>query len=397
MPHAAAAEILPKLAPRARRLMGPGPSELHPRVHAAMTLPMIGHLDPQFLEIMSQEQAMLRSVFRTENRLTLPVSATGSGGMEASLVNLIEPGDEAIIGVAGYFAARMAEIASRCGAVVHRLDKAWGDSFETGEIADAFHRHPRARILALVHGETSTGALQPLAEIGDLCRSQDRLLLVDAVATLGGVELEVDRWKIDVCYSGSQKCLSAPPGLAPLTLGPRAAEKLKTRRSKVASWYFDLTGLESYWTEGTRAYHHTAPVSMNYALHEALTLVLEEGIEARWARHRRHSRALVAGLEALGCRLFAREGRRMPVVNTVWVPEGVDEGAVRKRLMAEHDIEMAGGLGAVAGKVWRVGLMGESATRDNVAALLGALEGILARSGATSAASAVYAGSEQGG
>jgi alanine-glyoxylate transaminase/serine-glyoxylate transaminase/serine-pyruvate transaminase len=356
-----------------------------------MTLPMIGHLDPQFLEIMSQEQAMLRRVFRTENRVTLPVSATGSGGMEASLVNVIEPGDEVIVGVAGYFAARMAEIASRCGAVVHRLDKAWGDCFETTEIAEAFHRHPRARILGLVHGETSTGALQPLAEIGALCRAEDRLFLVDAVATLGGVELEVDAWQIDVCYSGSQKCLSAPPGLAPLTLGARAAEKLKARKTKVASWYFDLTGLETYWTEGTRAYHHTAPVSMNYALHEALTLVLEEGIEARWARHLRHSRALVAGLEALGCRLFARAGRRMPVVNTVWVPEGVDEGAVRKRLMADYDIEMAGGLGEVAGKVWRVGLMGESSSRDNVAALLGALETILGRSGAVSAASAAYA------
>ncbi len=387
----AVAPVLPQAAPRARRLMGPGPSELHPRVHAAMTLPMIGHLDPQFLEIMDQEQRMLRRVFRTENRLTLPVSGTGSAGMEASLVNLIEPGEEVIIGVAGYFAARMAEIASRCGAVVHRLDKAWGEAFETDDIAAALARHPGARILGLVHGETSTGALQPLREIGALCRAEDRLLLVDAVATLGGVELEVDAWQLDACYSGSQKCLSAPPGLAPLTFGPRAAAKLKARKSKVASWYFDLTGLETYWSEGTRAYHHTAPVSMNYALHEALVLVLEEGLEERWQRHQRHSRALVAGLEALGCRLFARAGRRLPVVNTVWVPPGIDEAAVRKRLLAEYDIEIAGGLGEVAGKVWRVGLMGESATRDNVAALLGALETLLGRQGASSAAAAVYA------
>ena len=390
MEHAVEAPT-PKLAPRARRLMGPGPSEVHPRVHAAMTLPMIGHLDPQFLEIMEQEQKMLRQVFRTENRLTLPVSATGSGGMEASLVNMIEPGEEIIVGVAGYFAARMAEIAARCRAVVHRLEKTWGDSFETAEIEEAFARHPNARILALVHGETSTGALQPLREIGALCRKQDRLLLVDAVATLGGVELEVDGWDIDVCYSGSQKCLSAPPGLAPLTLGPRAAAKLKGRKSKVASWYFDLSGLETYWTQGSRSYHHTAPVSMNYALHEALTLVLEEGVVERWERHKRHSRALVAGLEALGCRLYAREGRRMPVVNTVWVPPGVEDAVVRKRLMAEYDIEIAGGLGEVAGKVWRVGLMGESATQDNVAALLGALETVLERSGAWSAAATVYA------
>ena len=378
------------LTVRARRLMGPGPAEMHPRVHAAMALPMIGHLDAQFLELMESEQRMLRQVFRTENRLTLPVSGTGSAGMEASLVNLIEPGDEVLIGVAGYFAARMAEMAARCGAVVHRLEKAWGDCFEASEIAEALARHPRARLLGLVHGETSTGALQPLADIGGLCRAADTLLLVDAVATLGGVELEVDGWQIDACYSGSQKCLSAPPGLAPLTLGPRAAARLAARRTKVASWYFDLNGLETYWREGARAYHHTAPISMNYALHEALRLVLEEGLEPRWARHRRHSAALVAGLEALGCQPFARPGRRMPVVNTVWVPEGVEEAAVRKRLMADHAIEIAGGLGDLAGRVWRVGLMGESASRDNVAALLGALEVILGRDGAWAAAEAVY-------
>ncbi len=386
----APSHTVPKLAPRGRRLLGPGPSQVHPRVYSAMTQPMIGHLDPQFLEIMEQEQEMLRRVFRTENRLTLPVSGTGSAGMEAALVNLIEPGDEVLVGVAGYFAVRMAEIASRCGAVVHPLEKDWGEVFEAADVAAAFERFPHARLLCLVHGETSTGALQPLPEIGGLCRGADRLLLVDAVATLGGVELEVDAWDIDACYSGSQKCLSAPPGLAPLTLGPRAAEKLAARRTKVASWYLDISGLETYWRQGSRSYHHTAPVSMNYALHEALQLVLEEGLEARWARHSRHSRALVAGLEALGCRLFARPGRRLPVVNAVLVPPEVDEAAVRKRLLADYDIEVAGGLGPVAGKIWRIGLMGESATRDNVAALLGALETIIGRGGALQAAETAY-------
>lgn len=369
----------PVLAPQPRRLLGPGPSNVHPRVYAAMAQPMLGHLDPQFVAIMDQVQRMLRQVFCTENKLTLPVSGTGSAGMEAALVNLIEPGDEVVVCSAGYFALRMCDMVERMGGVLHKLERPWGETFSTAEVEAALDRHPRAELVAIVHGETSTGALQRLDELGALCRERDRLLLVDAVATLGGVELRVDDWRIDACYSGSQKCLSAPPGLAPLTFGPRAAERLRRRRGKVASWYFDLSGLESYWSEGKRTYHHTAPISMNYALHQALALVIEEGLEKRWARHLEHSRALVAGLEALGFRLFAREGGRMPVVNAVWIPDGLaDEAAVRRRLLDVHGIEIAGGLGAVAGKVWRIGLMGESCSRESVVALLGALQEIFA-------------------
>lgn len=393
-----------------RRLMGPGPSNVPPRVLRAIAQPVLGHLDPQFARLMDETQGMLRQVFQTRNRLTYPVSATGSGGMEAALANMVERGDEVIVGVVGYFGARMAEIAERVGGVVHRLDKPWGEVFETSEIAAALDRHPTARVVALVHGETSTGMLQPLAEIGALCRERDRLFVVDAVATLGGVELPVDEWHLDVCYSGSQKCLSAPPGLAPITFGPRAEERLRERRSKVQSWYFDAVALSSYWTAPAaggvqaprRAYHHTAPVSMVYALREALALTLEEGLEARWARHRRHSEALLAGLHALGFSSFGREGRRMPLVNAVRLPDGLDDAATRRALLDRFGIEVGAGLGELQGKVWRVGLMGESAGRDNVVALLEALDTLAqertpgesaprSRTGGAAAALAVYA------
>jgi alanine-glyoxylate transaminase/serine-glyoxylate transaminase/serine-pyruvate transaminase len=378
---------------RPRTLLGPGPSNVHPLVYAAMQTPVVGHLDPQFLEVMVETQEMLRAVFVTGNRLTLPVSGTGSAGMEASLVNLIERGDEALVCVAGYFAGRMCEMVERMGGVLHRLERPWGEVFTPEEVAAALERWPATRVVAVVHGETSTGALQPLPALGELCRSSGRLLIVDAVATLGGVELPVDEWQIDACYSGSQKCLSAPPGLAPLTFGPRAVERLRARSTKVASWYLDVSGLETYWTEGKRAYHHTAPVTMNYALHQALALVLAEGLPARFARHRLHSRALLAGIEVLGFTPLAAEGCRMPMVNALRVPAGVDEAGLRRRLMEEHSIEVAGGLGPLAGQIWRVGLMGESCTRHNVETLLAALEGMLpgADGRARAAAAAVYA------
>ena len=367
--------------PRGRLLMGPGPSGVHPRVHEALSSPMVGHLDPQFLGIMDNIQKMLRRLFRTENRLTIAVSGTGSAGMESAFVNVVEPGDEVLVCVNGVFGNRMSDIVERIGGVLHRIDRPWGEVFELSEIESALASHPEVKAVAIVHAETSTGALQPLEEIGRLCRSSGRLFLVDCVTSLGGERFETDEWNVDVAYSGTQKCLSCPPGLAPVTFSERAVEKLKGRESKVVSWYLDLSMIEKYWTDGERAYHHTAPISMNYALHEALCLVHEEGLEARWERHRRNSAALVAGLEALGFRLFAQEGHRLPMLNAVWIPEGVDDAGFRKALLDDYDIEIGGGLGEVAGKIWRIGLMGETSSRENIMTFLGALEALLQKSG----------------
>ena len=361
--------------------MGPGPSGVHPRVLEALSIPIVGHLDPQFLAVMDRIQEMLRRLFRTENRLTIAVSGTGSSGMESAFVNVVEPGDEVLVCVNGVFGNRMSDIVERIGGVLHRIDRPWGEVFDPAEIEDALQRHPDVKVVAIVHAETSTGALQPLEEIGELCRRDDRLFLVDCVTSLGGERFEADEWNIDVAYSGTQKCLSCPPGLAPVTFSERAVDKLKSRQTKVVSWYLDLSMIEKYWTDGERAYHHTAPISMNYALHEALCLVHEEGLEARWERHRHNSAALVAGLEALGFSLFAQQGHRLPMLNAVWIPEGVDDAAFRKALLEDYDIEIGGGLGEVAGKIWRIGLMGETSSRENIMAFLGALEALLKESG----------------
>ena len=367
--------------PSARLLMGPGPSGVHPRVLEALSIPIVGHLDPQFLAVMDRIQEMLRRLFRTENRLTIAVSGTGSSGMESAFVNVVEPGDEVLVCVNGVFGNRMSDIVERIGGVLHRIDRPWGEVFEPAEIEEALQRHPDVKVVAIVHAETSTGALQPLEEIGELCRRDSRLFLVDCVTSLGGERFEADEWKVDVAYSGTQKCLSCPPGLAPVTFSERAVDKLKSRQTKVVSWYLDLSMIEKYWTDGERAYHHTAPISMNYALHEALCLVHEEGLEARWERHRRNSAALVAGLEALGFRLFAQQGHRLPMLNAVWIPEGVDDAGFRKALLEDYDIEIGGGLGEVAGKIWRIGLMGETSSPENIRTFLGALEALLEASG----------------
>ena len=367
--------------PSGRLLMGPGPSGVHPRVLEALSIPIVGHLDPQFLAVMDRIQEMLRRLFRTENRLTIAVSGTGSSGMESAFVNVVEPGDEVLVCVNGVFGNRMSDIVERIGGVLHRIDRPWGEVFELSEIEEALVRHPDVKVVAIVHAETSTGALQPLEEIGELCRRDDRLFLVDCVTSLGGERFEADEWNIDVAYSGTQKCLSCPPGLAPVTFSERAVDKLKSRETKVISWYLDLSMIEKYWTDGERAYHHTAPISMNYALHEALCLVHEEGLEARWERHRRNSAALVAGLEALGFSLFAQQGHRLPMLNAVWIPEGVDDAGFRKALLEDYDIEIGGGLGEVAGKIWRIGLMGETSSPENIRAFLGALEALLEESG----------------
>jgi alanine-glyoxylate transaminase/serine-glyoxylate transaminase/serine-pyruvate transaminase len=372
---------VPELVPPQRLLLGPGPSMVHPRVLRAMSTPLLGHLDPKFLEIMNEVQAQLRAVFRTQNAFTIAVSGTGSAGMEAALVNLIEPGDTVLVVVAGVFGARMTDIVGRAGGRLVKLEVPWGETVDPGRIEEALKKEGKVKAVALVHAETSTGAQQPIDGLGKLCHDHGALLVVDTVTSLGGVPVEVDAWEADAVYSGTQKCLSCPPGLAPLTLSARALDAVKARKTKVQSWYLDAGMVADYWAEGKRVYHHTAPISMVYALRESLRLVLEEGLEARFARHRRHSAALMAGVAALGCEPQAQEGRRLPSLNCVKVPAGVDEGAVRKVLLAEHSIEIGGGLGPLAGKVWRIGLMGESARQENVLAVLAALEQALAKQG----------------
>jgi alanine-glyoxylate transaminase/serine-glyoxylate transaminase/serine-pyruvate transaminase len=375
------APIPQELTPPTRLLLGPGPSQVHPRVLRALSTPLLGHLDPRFLELMTEVQAMLRAVFRTGNAFTIAVSGTGSAGMEAALVNLVEPGDAVIVVVSGVFGGRMAEVVTRAGGRAVRLEVPWGGVCELARIEEALAREGKVKAVALVHAETSTGAHQPVEGLGRLCHAHGALLVLDTVTSLGGVPVEVDAWEVDACYSGTQKCLSCPPGLAPLTLSARALDAVRARRTRVQSWYLDAGLVADYWAEGKRVYHHTAPISMVYALREALRLVLEEGLPARFARHALHSAALLAGLEALGCVPQAAEGHRLPMLNCVRVPAGIDEAAIRRALLGERGIEIGGGLGPLAGQVWRVGLMGESARQESVLAVLAALEQALARQG----------------
>jgi alanine-glyoxylate transaminase/serine-glyoxylate transaminase/serine-pyruvate transaminase len=359
------------LLPR-RVLLGPGPSDVNPRVLRALSTPLVGHLDPEFIALMEGLKELLRATFATRNRLTLPLSATGSAGMEAVLVNLLEPGDAVIVGVNGVFGGRMAEVARRAGAEVTPVEVPWGSVIEPDAVRRALAATRAPRLVALVHAETSTGALQPLAEIGRLAHEHGALFAVDAVTSLGGCELRVDDWGIDACYSATQKCLSCPPGLAPVTFGEAAVERIRERRTTVQSWYLDLRLIEQYWGEA-RVYHHTAPISMNYALYEALRIVHEEGLERRWLRHTRNHLALVAGLGRLGLSLAVPEDRRLPPLTSVLVPEGVDEASVRRFLLERHSIEVGAGLGPWKGKVLRIGLMGESSCAANVLLLLAAL------------------------
>jgi alanine-glyoxylate transaminase/serine-glyoxylate transaminase/serine-pyruvate transaminase len=382
--------------PPDRLLLGPGPSQVHPRVLRAMSAPLIGHLDPAFVQMMEEVKDLLRIVFATTNPLTIPISGTGSAGMEACLVNLLEPGDELVVGLNGVFGTRMAEVAERAGAVVRRVEAPWGKIVRPEQIEAALKNATRPKLVAVVHAETSTGAWQPLPEIAKLAHDHGALMLADCVTSLGGAPVLVDEWGIDAAYSGTQKCLSCPPGLSPITFSPRAVDVVKARKTKVQSWYLDLSLLAQYWGE-ERVYHHTAPITMNYALREALRLVVEEGLEARFARHRQNHEALAAGLGALGLGLAAEEGHRLPMLNAVTVPDGVDEAKVRGRLLSEHGIEIGGGLGPMKGKVWRIGLMGESSRRASVLAVLAALEDADAgktgrRGAAVAAASAAYSG-----
>jgi alanine-glyoxylate transaminase/serine-glyoxylate transaminase/serine-pyruvate transaminase len=365
-------------APLQRILLGPGPSEVPARVLAALAAPTLGHLDPEYLRIMDETRGLLQRVFRTANQLTLAVSGTGSAGMEACVANLIEPGDEAIVCVAGVFGARMADVAERYGATVHLVSAEWGETIAPGAVAAALAAHPGAKVVGIVHAETSTGAHQPLEEISRIVHAAGALLIVDAVTSLAGHELRVDDWRIDACYSGTQKCLSCPPGLAPVTFSAAALAAMDRRKTKCRSWYLDLSLIRNYWS-ADRAYHHTAPVNMTYALREALRAVLEEGLEARIARHRRNHLALRAGLEAMGLSYVPKAS--LASLNAVFVPAGVDDARVRARLLAEFGIEIGGGLGPFKGKAWRIGLMGASSTRRNVALLLAALETLLREGG----------------
>jgi len=347
---------------------------VHPRVLHAMSVPLIGHLDPAFLTIMDEVQRRLRSLFRTANPLTIPISGTGSAGMEAALVNVTEHGDAVIVGINGVFGSRLAAMVERCGGRPIPIESPWGRIIEPDAIADALKRYAAVKAVAVVHAETSTGVHQPLEDIGRLCRHFDTLLIVDAVTSLAGLPLDVDGWNIDIAYSGTQKCLSCPPGLAPLTIGERALAAIRSRRTPCQSWYLDVSLIADYWVSSKRAYHHTAPISMIYALQEALRLVDEEGLDARYARHRTNSHALMAGLDALGFEPIAQEGARLTTLHCVAPPPGIDEAWGRKTLLQEYGIEIGAGLGPLQGKAWRIGLMGESSTRANVEALLGALE-----------------------
>jgi alanine-glyoxylate transaminase/serine-glyoxylate transaminase/serine-pyruvate transaminase len=362
-------------------------------------MPLVGHLDPAFLRIMDETKRLLQFVFQTRNELTIPLSGTGSAGMEACLVNLLEPGDEAVVCVNGVFGTRMAEIVERYGATLVRVEAPWGRVIDPADVAAALKRCRRPKLVGIVHAETSTGAWQPLEEIGPLVHAAGALLVVDTVTSLGGCPVRVDDWGIDACYSGTQKCLSCPPGLAPITFGPRALEVLSTRKSKVQSWYLDLTMIQKYWG-AERVYHHTAPISMNYALHEALQLIEEEGLEVRWRRHEGNHRALKAGLAAIGLGIASQENHQLWTLNSVHIPDGVEDARVRSALLEEFGIEIGGGLGPLKGQTWRIGLMGESSTAANVLLVLSALERVLPRCGhaveagaGLAAAQRVYAGS----
>jgi alanine-glyoxylate transaminase/serine-glyoxylate transaminase/serine-pyruvate transaminase len=367
------------LTPPTRLLLGPGPSNPHPVVSAAMAAPLVGHLDPYFLQVMDETMADLRTVFGTTNHHTIPMSGTGTAGLEAIMFNLLEPGDEAVVGVIGYFGQRLVEIAERAGATVRRIEAPPGEVIAPERVA-AELRRGRPKLVALVHAETSTGAQQPLDAIGRIVREQDALFVVDCVTSLGGLAVDVDRRLIDAAGSCSQKCLGAPPGLGPVTFGPRAMAVVEARHAPAATWYLDLRLLFQYWGEAggprDRAFHHTAPVANIYGFREALRLALDEGLEARYARHRAAHERLVDGLAALGLSLFTPEAHRLPMLNVIRIPDGVDDASVRRRML-DRGIEIGGGFGPLKGKVWRVGLMGTNATPAVVDRLLGELGAVL--------------------
>jgi alanine-glyoxylate transaminase/serine-glyoxylate transaminase/serine-pyruvate transaminase len=380
--------------PAQRILLGPGPSEVPPRVLQSMAAPCVGHLDPYFLAVMDETQHLLRFVFQTENAMTIAVSGTGTAGMEACLVNMLEPGDEAVICVHGAFGARMCEMVERIGGKLIRVDAQWGRATDPEAVRKAVKgRNPK--LLAVVHGETSTGVCQPLQDLQAVARETGALFMVDMVTSLGGMDVPLDKLGIDVAYSGTQKCISCPPGLAPISFNDRAMKVLKNRKTPVLSWYLDMSMIQNYWG-AERKYHHTAPINMTYALRESLRIIADEGLERRFARHKLNHRALVAGLETMGLQMLVPEPERLPSLNAVKIPDGVNDLKVRKALLDDFGIEVGGGLGALAGKIWRVGLMGHSSTKRNVFIFLSAIEtilkaeGVKLKNGAIEAAEAVY-------
>ena len=376
MPFAAPA--IKSFHPPRRTLMGPGPSDVPPRILEAMARPTIGHLDPAFTEMMEEIKQLLRYAFQTENKLTFPVSGPGSVGMETCFVNLVEPGDNVIVCINGVFGGRMSENVKRAGGVPVVVDDKWGEPVSAAKVEEAFAANPDAKILAFVHAETSTGAQSDAKVLAEIAHKHGALVIMDCVTSLGGTPVLIDEWGIDAAYSGSQKCLSCKPGLSPVTFGERAIEKIKARKTPVQSWFMDLNLVLGYWSgEGKRTYHHTAPINSLYGLHEALVSLAEEGIENAWARHRAMHERLKAGLEKLGMKFVVAEESRLPQLNSVYIPAGVDDAAARERLLKEFNLEIGAGLGALAGKIWRIGLMGYSAKEQNVEYCLKALEAVL--------------------
>ncbi|RTZ61423.1 MAG: alanine--glyoxylate aminotransferase [Gammaproteobacteria bacterium] len=368
--------------PPARILMGPGPSDVNPRILEAMSRPTIGHLDPAFVGMMDEVKVMTQYAFQTKNEATFTISAPGSAGMEFCFVNLVEPGDKVIICQNGVFGGRMKENVTRIGAQAIMVENDWGTVVDPNALEDALKANPDASIVAFVHAETSTGAMSDAETLCKIAHKYDCLTIVDAVTSLGGSPLKVDEWEIDAIYSGTQKCLSCTPGLSPVSFSDRALERVKARKTPVQSWFLDINLLLGYWGSGTRAYHHTAPINTLYGLHEALVLLQEEGLENAWARHRKNHEMLKAGIEAMGLSFIVKEGDRLPQLNAVSIPDGVDEAAVRSALLNEYNLEIGAGLGALAGKVWRIGIMGYASNRKNVMYCLGVLDTVLAGSGA---------------
>ena len=359
-----------------RVLLGPGPSNLHPRVFRAMASPTLGYLDPEFLAIMDQTMVLLRHLFQTENELSITLPGTGMSGMEAAVCNVVEPGDEVVVGIHGFFGQRIAEIVERHGGTVQRVEVDFGQVVGTDQIASALDAHPNTKMVAIVHGETSVGVGQPLEDIGKLVRERDKLFLVDAVCSLGGAHIPVDDYLIDICYGAGQKCVGGPAGIACITLNDRAIDVIDSRSRPVDTWYLDLTLIRKYWLSD-RVYHHTAPGPLIFALHEALRLIQEEGLQERFARHQRCGDLLKDGLTDLGLELFGDPENRLPMLTCVMIPDGVDDAAVRDRLLRDYGIEIVGGFGPLKGKAWRIGLMGYSCSERNVHYLMAALREIL--------------------